>query len=101
MIRYRTVFFDCDSTLTRLEGIDRLAGDRPELAALTAAAMAGDARLEDVYRSRLELVRPGRDAVARLATDGMWMAQLLDLAPPEGELHEQVLERILAMIAGD
>ena len=69
MSRFRTVLFDCDSTLTRLEGIDRLAGDRPELAALTAAAMAGRARLEDVYRERLELVRPGRDAVARLAAD--------------------------------
>ena len=69
MSRYHTVLFDCDSTLTRLEGIDRLAGDRPELAALTAAAMAGQSRLEDIYRDRLELVRPGRDAVARLATD--------------------------------
>ena len=69
MSRYRTVLFDCDSTLTSLEGIDRLAGERPDLAELTAAAMDGSARLEDVYRARLELVRPGRDAVARLATE--------------------------------
>ena len=69
MSRFRTVLFDCDSTLTSLEGIDRLAGDRPELAALTAAAMSGRMALEDVYRERLELVRPGRDAVARLAAD--------------------------------
>lgn len=69
MSAFRSVLFDCDSTLTGLEGIDRLAGDRPELAELTAAAMAGSLPLEEVYRQRLELVRPGRDAVARLAAD--------------------------------
>lgn len=69
MTRFRTVLFDCDSTLTSLEGIDRLADAHPELAELTAAAMSGRARLEDVYRERLELVKPGRDAVARLATE--------------------------------
>lgn len=69
MTRFRTVLFDCDSTLTRLEGIDRLGGGRPELAELTAAAMSGRVRLEDVYRERLDLVKPGRDAVARLAAD--------------------------------
>lgn len=69
MIRFRTVFFDCDSTLTRIEGIDWLAGGRDGLAEITAAAMAGTVPLEDVYRERLEVVRPGRDAVVRLATD--------------------------------
>lgn len=69
MTRFRTVLFDCDSTLTSLEGIDRLAEGRPELAELTAAAMSGRARLEDVYRARLEIVKPGRDAVARLAAE--------------------------------
>lgn len=69
MIRFRTILFDCDSTLTRLEGIDRLGEGRHNLAELTAAAMAGYARLEDVYRERLDRVKPGRDAVARLAAD--------------------------------
>ena len=69
MTRFRTVLFDCDSTLTSLEGIDRLADARPELAELTAAAMSGRARLEDVYRERLDLVKPGRDAVARLSAE--------------------------------
>lgn len=69
MNRFRTILFDCDSTLTRLEGIDRLGEGRQDLAELTAAAMAGRTRLEDVYRERLERVRPGRDAVARLAVD--------------------------------
>lgn len=69
MKRFHTILFDCDSTLTSLEGIDRLGGGHPELADLTAAAMAGRIPLESVYRERLELVRPGRDAVARLAAD--------------------------------
>lgn len=69
MKRFRTVLFDCDSTLTLLEGIDRLGEGRPELSDLTGAAMAGRARLEHVYRERLELVKPGRDAVARLAAE--------------------------------
>ena len=69
MTRFRTVLFDCDSTLTALEGIDHLAGDRPELAALTDAAMSGRLALEEVYRERLDLARPGRDAVTRLAAD--------------------------------
>lgn len=69
MTRFRSILFDCDSTLTSLEGIDRLAGGRPELAELTDAVMSGRTRLDDVYRDRLELVKPGRDAVARLATE--------------------------------
>ena len=69
MIRFRTVLFDCDSTLTSIEGIDWLGGGRADLAALTDAAMAGRIPLDDVYRERIQLVRPGRDAVARLATD--------------------------------
>ncbi len=69
MTRFRTVLFDCDSTLTAIEGIDWLGGGRPELRELTDAAMAGRIPLEDVYRERIQLVRPGRDAVARLAAD--------------------------------
>lgn len=67
MIRYRTVVFDCDSTLSALEGIETLAaGVRDEVAALTDAAMAGDVPLEDVYGRRLELIRPGRADVEAL-----------------------------------
>lgn len=69
MIRFSTVFFDCDSTLTRIEGIDWLGGGRRDLAEITDAAMAGRIPLESVYRERIQLVKPGRDAVARLAAD--------------------------------
>ncbi len=64
---YGTVAFDCDSTLAHIEGIDELAGARkPEIAKLTERAMRGEIALEDVYRVRLELLRPTRAAIAAL-----------------------------------
>ena len=65
---YRTVVFDCDSTLSAIEGICELAGERhaAELEALTAAAMDGGVPLEEVYGRRLELVRPTREDVERV-----------------------------------
>ena len=65
---YACVVFDCDSTLSEIEGIDELAGDRAaEIAALTNRAMAGELPLEAVYGARLELLQPTRDAVSRVA----------------------------------
>lgn len=59
--RFATVIFDCDSTLSAVEGIDELAGaHRSAIAALTDAAMRGDLPLEAVYGERLALVRPSR-----------------------------------------
>ncbi len=65
--RFGSVIFDCDSTLSAIEGIDELAhGHREEIARLTEAAMRGEIPLEDVYGRRLELVRPTRDQVEAL-----------------------------------
>jgi phosphoserine phosphatase len=64
------VCFDCDSTLSRIEGIDELArraGREAEIASLTEAAMNGAVPLEEVYAKRLDLVRPDRAALAWLA----------------------------------
>ncbi|MBW3551906.1 MAG: HAD-IB family phosphatase [Gemmatimonadetes bacterium] len=64
MSGYRTVVFDCDSTLCGLEGIEELAADRRhEVTALTDAAMRGEVPLEEVYGRRLDLIRPSRQAV--------------------------------------
>ena len=42
----------------------------------------------------------GVDAtVARLAADGLWLADLLGLGPPRGELRAQVRERLLTLAA--
>lgn len=66
---FDAVFFDCDSTLSRVEGIDELArriGVEDEIAPLTAAAMSGRLPLDAVYAERLAIVRPDRAAVAWL-----------------------------------
>jgi phosphoserine phosphatase len=63
------VVFDCDSTLTGVEGIDVLArshGRDEEIAALTDAAMAGDVDLNDVYGTRLGMLQPSKQAIADL-----------------------------------
>jgi phosphoserine phosphatase len=63
------VFFDCDSTLSSVEGIDVLAeslGLDEEVAALTDAAMAGEVELNEVYAARLAMLQPSRQAVSEL-----------------------------------
>ena len=40
---------------------------------------------------------PVEATVARLATDGLWFADLLGFAPPRGELRERVLARLLEL----
>ena len=60
---YEHVFFDCDSTLTTVEGIDILAesvGKKWRVEVLTRAAMDGNLDLEDVYAKRLRAIRPTR-----------------------------------------
>jgi phosphoserine phosphatase len=55
---YRFVFFDVDSTLVTIEGIDVLANGNPEIVRLTDAAMNGEIALDEVYARRLEIIRP-------------------------------------------
>lgn len=67
MIHYRTVVFDCDSTLSTVEGIEELAGEhRRDIETLTDTAMRGEVPLDEVYGRRLELIRPTREAVRAL-----------------------------------
>lgn len=65
---FASVVFDCDSTLTRIEGIDELAppARAAEIRSLTDAAMRGDLHLEEVYARRIEIIRPSRAAVEAL-----------------------------------
>jgi len=70
----RVVFFDVDSTLAAIEGIDELAAGNAEIAALTEAAMNGEVRMEAVYARRLEIIRPSRariDELGRLYVERM------------------------------
>jgi phosphoserine phosphatase len=63
---FRLVFFDVDSTLVTIEGIDVLGGGNPEIAALTDAAMNGHVALDEVYARRLQIIRPTRAEVEAL-----------------------------------
>ncbi|MCX6790679.1 MAG: HAD-IB family phosphatase, partial [Candidatus Gribaldobacteria bacterium] len=53
--------FDCDSTLTAMEGIDWLAqnkGCSDKVEVLTAQAMGGKIKFEEVFARRLALIQP-------------------------------------------
>jgi phosphoserine phosphatase len=66
----RLIFFDCDSTLTSIEGIDelaRLTGQFDHIADLTRRAMDGEINLEDVFAARLDLLRPTRADLRHIA----------------------------------
>jgi len=63
---YRFIFFDVDSTLVTIEGIDVLAAGNPEIVRLTDAAMNGEVALDEVYGRRLEIIRPTRADVEAL-----------------------------------
>lgn len=60
---YDLIFFDCDSTLSTIEGIDELAklkGKEQRVGLLTNKAMDGELDLKDVYGKRLKAIRPTR-----------------------------------------
>ena len=67
---YDVICFDCDSTLSKIEGIDELArryGLFAQVAALTDAAMNGELTLDEVYSKRLDMIRPDQAAIDWLA----------------------------------
>lgn len=68
---FASVWFDCDSTLTAIEGIDELVRwsdpqARAEVERLTGLAMAGELPLADVYEHRLRRLAPRREHVDRI-----------------------------------
>jgi phosphoserine phosphatase len=98
---FRTVIFDCDSTLTAIEGIDELArGHREEIERLTHQAMSGALKLEEVYARRLDLIRPTAAEVARVGA--LYIERMVPgaaetvLALREAGIHVRVLSGGLA-----
>lgn len=65
---FECVIFDCDSTLTKAEGIDLLASKeiQKKIADLTSAAMGGKKDFHEIYRKRLEMLRPNLGEVNQL-----------------------------------
>lgn len=73
------ICFDCDSTLSKIEGIDELgrqSGLFDELVALTNAAMNGELALEDVYGKRLSLIKPNKVQMDWLAD--LYVAEMVE-----------------------
>lgn len=74
MAASKLIIFDCDSTLSGIEGIDELARGRgpqvfAEVEAMTTAAMEGKIPVEEVFARRLAIIKPRRgdvEAVGRL-----------------------------------
>ncbi len=59
----KLIVFDCDSTLSAIEGIDELARARgpetfTEIEALTNAAMNGEVAIDEIFARRLDIIQP-------------------------------------------
>ena len=77
---YDLVFFDCDSTLSTIEGIDELAklkGKEGRVGILTDKAMNGELDLADVYGKRLKAIRPTRGQLKTIE-ERYWETQVED-----------------------
>lgn len=77
--RPRIVCFDCDSTLSGIEGIDEMARLRgpdcfSEIDAMTRDAMEGRISLDDIFSRRLEIVRPTQSECERIG--GLYIEQV-------------------------
>ena len=89
------IFFDCDSTLSAIEGIDELAkfkGKELRVSVLTQKAMDGDLDLSEVYGKRLQAIRPTR-AQLKAIEQRYWDTLVPDAAEVVAALrflHKQV-----------
>ena len=79
--KFRSVVIDIDSTLSAIEGIDWLAARRGEtiraqVTESTERAMRGEISVASVFGSRLTLVAPSRDEIAKLGEEYVARVQL-------------------------
>lgn len=68
---FDAIIFDCDGTLTAIEGIDELAlynNVAKEVEQLTIIAMEKGQMTESLYQQRLDLVKPTKSQIYQLAT---------------------------------
>jgi phosphoserine phosphatase len=83
------IFFDCDSTLSAIEGVDELArlkGKEWRVGLLTQKAMDGDLDLAEVYGKRLRAIRPTRLQLASIE-QLYWDSMVPDTAEVIAALH--------------
>lgn len=67
----KLICFDCDSTLSAIEGVDEMARLRGaecfrRVEQMTNDAMEGRIALDDIFRLRLELIQPTREETAAI-----------------------------------
>ncbi len=99
---FRSIYFDCDSTLSTLEGVDELGRFQTDevaaqLRALTAEAMDGTSPLAEVYEKRLALLKPTRQQLDSIGT-----LYIKNLVPDVAMLIEalQSLGKTVGIISG-
>ncbi len=86
---YDLIFFDCDSTLSAIEGIDELArlkGKAGRVGLLTNKAMDGELDLAEVYGKRLKAIRPTRSQL-KAVEQRYWEALVEDAPEVIAALH--------------
>ncbi len=86
---YDLIFFDCDSTLSTIEGIDELArlkGKEGRVGLLTNKAMDGELDLSEVYGKRLRAIRPTR-AQLKAIEERYWETVVEDAVDVIAALH--------------
>lgn len=91
--KFDIICFDCDSTLSKIEGIDELAkrvGLGEDLAELTNQAMNGLISLEAVYEKRLSLIKPTQDDIQAISLQ--YIDEIVDGVK---EVFSQLLEQNL------
>lgn len=96
------IWFDCDSTLSRIEGIDELGTLRDEatrnrVVEATNRAMGGEVPLEQVFGERLRILAPTRDELERVAQ--LYIDRVVEDAKPVCEaLHS--LGKSVGIVSG-
>ncbi len=97
---YDLIFFDCDSTLSEIEGIDELAklkGKEGRVGLLTNKAMDGELDLSEVYGKRLKAIRPTR-AQLKAVEERYWETMVEDAKAVITALH--FLDKHVFIISG-
>src|SRR3954471_23121847 len=105
MAEFEREIADADPSFTRgyVKASAPVGSELGMLAALIAdpSLLVAVRRQYGIWKDGVE--REGRDpvdaTVARLAADGLWLAELLGMAPPTGALREQVLARLATLAA--
>lgn len=95
------IVFDCDGTLTKLEGIDELAYKNnvgTEVQRLTAEAMDKTGLTEELYEYRLNLVKPSKAQVLQLAED--YLREVTPDTPAVIEILQNLGKKVFIVSAG-